>query len=376
MEDPFAEVRTTTVGVLAGRGPFADQPGAPPPRLVGRRPQLAALLELIGRVDDGVPGGGLFLPGPRGLGKTSLLVAAADEASRRGVCTVRVELTPSAKESTSLLVQSLSRAFDRSRLTDLASRVTGVTLGGVGLELADRAEPSTSITQLLLEAAAGEGLLVLVDEAQEHPASAAAIVRAVHRAQQDGVAAGAVLAGLPRVVDDVIRVVSYAERWPSTPLGSLSDDDAFEAIAQPLDEEGVELPQAHLGKVATLTGGYPFFVQVLGTQLWAAADDPSRITDAAFATAARGTADRTSRWMSQPLDRLPDRQLTYLLAANDVGWPARTGAINERMGGDHSSLAPLRAALLDDGLLWSPRRGEVDLVVPPLRVELARRGTS
>lgn len=36
------------------------------------------------------------------------------------------------------------------------------------------------------------------------------------------------------------------------------------------------------------------------------------------------------------------------------------------MDRSHSSLSPVRAALLADGLLLAPARGRVDLVIPPL----------
>jgi hypothetical protein len=210
------------------------------------------------------------------------------------------------------------------------------------------------------------GMLVLVDEAQERPATAAAVVRAAHRASQDGIAFGAVLAGLPRVVKDVVAEVSYAERIPETTLGALDRDDAFDAIARPLADAGVELPDERRPHVLTVTGGYPYFVQILGRALWEAADDPERISDAAWSTAVTATARRVDGWLADRFARIPPSQQRYLRAANQVGWPAPTGEVAAALDSDHATQSPPRAALIDDGLLYSPGRGTVDLVIPPL----------
>ena len=363
-------------GVLAGASPFSDQPGAPPPLLTGRDEHLRELARVLDPIADGRHGGGLFLSGPRGLGKTSLLVETAAEAERLGIAVVRVELTRDTAESGALLLAALSQSVGRSGLAALAHRVSGLSIGPFGLELAAAAAQAASVTQVLLEAAAEVegGLLVLVDEAQEDTSTAAAVVRACHRAGQDRMAFGAVLAGLPRVTLEVVKTVSYAERWPSRELRSLSVRDAFDAIARPLAGRGVELPTARLEHVHTVTGGYPFFVQVLGGELWRTADSADAISAAVFNAAATATAARADRWMTDRMARVADRELEYLHTANQIGWPAATGAIADVLGITHQAASPARGALIDEGLLWAPRRGVVDLVVPPLASWLSRHG--
>ncbi len=357
--------------------PFSDQPGVPPPALVGRDRHLRRLLTMIEEVRAGNNAGSLFLPGPRGLGKTSLLVATGLEAREQGVTVARAELADDPAEAAALVVAALSDAVGRSGIADLARRVTGVTVGPVGVELADPVGTGpASLTQLALEAIRAchdqGGLLLLLDEAQEHPGTAAALVRASHRAAQDGLAAGLVLAGLPGVQSAVVDEVSYAERIDGVGLGPLGRDDAFTAIAAPLEQAGVHLPRNRRDHVTTITGGYPYFVQVLGREVWRALDDEREVTPAAFRGAARATAERTDQWLADRVARLPESQLDYLAAASRLGWPARTGAIAEAMGRSHASLSPVRAALLADGLLLVPTRGEVDLVIPPLAGWLER----
>lgn len=252
-------------------------------------------------------------------------------------------------------------------------------MGPVGIELADPiGSGPASLTQLALEAVRAchdhGGLLLLLEEAQEHPATAAALVRASHRAAQDGLAAGLVLAGLPGVQRAVVEEVSYAERTTAIGLGPLGVDDAFAAIAGPLADAGIHFPDDRRAHVSTVTGGYPYFVQVLGREVWRALDDEEEATAAAFARAARATAERTDQWLADRVARLPDSQREYLVAGARPGWPAGTGAIAESMGRSHSSLSPVRAALLADGLLLVPARGLVDLVIPPLAGWLERHG--
>lgn len=358
-------------GLGAAENPFSDQPGTPPPVLAGRDPQLRALLTRIEQVEVGRNAGELFLSGPRGLGKTSLLVETAREAVSRGIAVARTELSRDPDDAAALVLSALTEAVGRSGLDALVGRVTGLTLGPVGLELRDESTSTpASLTHVVLEAARAchgdGGLLVLVDEAQERPATAAAVVRAAHRASQDGIAFGAVLAGLPRVVKDVVAEVSYAERIPETTLGALNRDDAFDAIARPLADAGVDLPAGRRPHVLTVTGGYPYFVQILGRALWEAADDPDRISDAAWSTAVTATARRVDSWLADRFARVPPSQQRYLRAANKVGWPASTGEVAAVLDSDHATQSPPRAALIDDGLLYAPGRGTVDLVIPPL----------
>lgn len=369
----------TRGGVLAPtENPFTDQPGRPPPELTGRDPVLRQLLDVIQQVEAGRAGGGLFLHGPRGLGKTSLLVETAGEAARRGITVVRVELARDPEEAVALLLAGLAQAVGRSALATLATRVAGVRVGPVGVELEPGGgDASAGVTGLLVEAARSchpEGLLVLVDEAQEHPPTSAAVVRAGHRATQDGLACGVVLAGLPHATRDVVAEVSYAERIPTSLLGPLDADAAFRAIADPLAAHGVRLDATRRAHVATVTGGYPFFVQVLGRELWLAADAPAHVSADAWRAAVKATAARTDRWLEDRYSRLPGRQQRYLRAANEVGWPARTGDVAAHLDTSHASLSPARAGLLDDGVLWVPRRGEVDLVIPPFAAWLSRTG--
>lgn len=358
-------------GLVAAANPFSDQPGTPPPVLTGRDPQLRALLTRIDSVQGGRNAGELFVAGPRGLGKTSLLVETGREAASRGIAVVRTELSRDPDDAAALVLGAVSDAVGRSGLDALLDRVAGLTLGPVGLQLRDgSSSTAASLTHVIIEAGRAchddGGLLVLLDEAQEHPRTAAAVVRAAHRASQDALAFGVVLAGLPRVVKDVVAEVSYAERIPETTLGALDRDDAFDAIARPLADADIEFPDARRPHVLTVTGGYPYFVQILGRALWEAADDPNRISDAAWSTAVTATARRVDGWLADRFARIPPSQQRYLRAAHEVGWPASTGEIVEVLGSDHASQSPTRAALIDDGLLYAPGRGTVDLVIPPL----------
>lgn len=359
--------------------PFSDQPGVPPPALVGRDRHLRRLLTMIEEVRSVRNAGSLFLSGPRGLGKTSLLVATGRECTDQDVAVARAELADDPAEAAALVVAALGEAVGRSGLADLARRVTGLTVDPVGIELADPVGSGpASLTQLALEAIRAchdhGGLLLLLDEAQEHPPTAAALVRASHRAAQDGLAAGLVLAGLPGVQASVVAEVSYAERIAAVGLGPLDADDAFAAIAAPLAEAGIHLPPDRRSHVTTVTGGYPYFVQVLGREVWRTLDDEHEVTTAAFARAARATAERTEQWLADRVARLPDSQRDYLVAGSRLGWPASTGGIADAMGRSHSSLSPVRAALIADGLLLVPGRGLVDLVIPPLAGWFDRHG--
>lgn len=79
---------------------------------------------------------------------------------------------------------------------------------------------------------------------------------------------------MPQIAELAGDAKSYAERLFKFPkLGSLDVDDAKKALAEPAQLEGVRFEDDPLVRAFELTEGYPCFVQELGYQVWAVADE-------------------------------------------------------------------------------------------------------
>ncbi len=72
--------------------------------------------------------------------------------------------------------------------------------------------------------------------------------------------------GLPQLVGLAGRAKSYAERlFTYPPVGSLTPDDATDALRGPVRVQGVDFTDAALDELVAVTRGYPYFLQEWGS---------------------------------------------------------------------------------------------------------------
>ena len=89
------------------RGPFRPGPGGLPPYLAGRAPEQTLLRAILGDLSDGIPSSReIVLHGPRGNGKTALLVWLQREAAAYVQVDV-IRLTPASIPTEVELVERL-----------------------------------------------------------------------------------------------------------------------------------------------------------------------------------------------------------------------------------------------------------------------------
>lgn len=70
-------------------------------------------------------------------------------------------------------------------------------------------------------------------------------------------------------------------------------------------------------------------------------------------------------FFSQRIGKLPGAERDYLAAIARCGdGPQRTGDVAKTLGKDPASVSSLRDRLLKAGLIYAPRRGEIDFTVP------------
>jgi hypothetical protein len=126
-------------------------------------------------------------------------------------------------------------------------------------------------------------------------------------------------------------------------------------------------------RVVELTAGYPYAVQLLGSELWDAVPRPQRIelddverVRAAYA-AKLGTTVFTSRWRQMPTE---ERRYAHAMAELLAAAPVVTNAqIAERLGKRPNETTYLRERLLDAGVIVlgsTPRSAEF---ITPLLAE-------
>ena len=378
------------------RNPYTPNAGAEPEVIVGRDDQMTSFDLLLHRLASGRTEQSMIITGLRGVGKTVLLGQFRAKALDANWVVIELEVSKHEesqfrREISTKLRTALFELSPRARWGDKMTRAaavlrsfglsvdpsTGVFTAGLDVDPAegfgDHGDLSLDLTDVLVaigEAAATvkRGVVLLFDEIQFlAPAQLEALIEALHKTVQRKLPVTLVGAGLPQIAELAGDAKSYAERLFKFPsITHLSPADAARALAEPATQEQVVFEQAALEAAVQVTGGYPYFVQELGYAVWPiATNDRIRLSDVEAALPTY-VAKLDSSFFRVRLDRTTELQRAYLRAMAGLGpEPQRAADVAEAMGRSSSSeVGPVRAQLIDMGLLYTPQHGLAAFTVP------------
>jgi hypothetical protein len=383
--------------------PFSPGAGSRPPELAGRQAILAFAQQSLARVAKGRSGQYLLMLGLRGVGKTVLLNEVERIAETQGYLTSFIE-APEDRKLAELIYPLLRQVLRKMSLAEQARQSVNRAFGAlrnfasafkvsvgeveIGVEptpgVADSGDMELDLTDLFLavgEAAqlAGKAWLLLIDEVQYlSERDLAALIVALHRANQKGHPIYFAGAGLPQLARLAGDAKSYAERLFSFPsVGALSAKDAREAIVSPLTKESVDIEILALDEIVTETGGYPFYLQEWAFHAWNAASR-SPITAGDVRAAGKSAINRLDDgFFKVRLDRLTNSEAEYVNAMAALGHgPYKSTDVAKALNKTMSSLGPCRASIIAKGMIYSPNYGEIDFTVPLFDQFLRRKQTS
>jgi len=386
------------------RNPYAPGAGSRPPELAGREELLERARIALARLAAGRSDKSLLLVGLRGVGKTVLLVRMRQDAEQAGVCVLVTE-AEEGRSLPALLAPQLRvtlvrlRAWRQGRIQRQATHALGVLASFVarlklkyrdieiGLDvspkpgLADSGELAADLQDLLKAAgaaarAAETCIAIFVDELQcLEGRQLTALIMALHAVAQEGLPVMAVGAGLPQLLALVSHARSYAERlFDVVTLGPLGAEDAKRALVRPAAREEVRFQPAALTELLRQTGGYPYFIQEWGKQVWDfATASPITLQDVNGASQ-QVEASLDEGFFRMRLERLAPAEIKYLRAMAELGpGPHRSGDIAGQALRPVQALAPVRRQLIVKGLIWSPAHGDTAFTVPLFDEFLLRR---
>lgn len=375
------------------RNPYAPGAGTPPPELAGRDDIIERASIALDRITHGRAARSLIMYGLRGVGKTVLLQRIATQAEADGMTTVVIE-SPEGRSLPSVLGPALRAGLIRMSRTEaakaaakrawgaLASFVKAAKLKYEDIEfnidleseagVADSGDLEADLTDLVVcvgECAADykTAAVLVIDELQYIPETQlAALITALHRANQKQLPVTLVAAGLPQLLGQMGRAKSYAERlFEFVPIGPLDPISASQALCVPAEQEGVSYTEEAIMEITSRTEGYPYFLQEWGKHAWSAADEsPIDIDDARRATEI-ALAELDASFFRVRYDRLTPSEKRYMRAMAELGpGPHRSGDIAEVLGKSINTVAPTRAKLIDKGMIFSPAHGDTAFTVP------------
>jgi len=359
--------------------PYAPGAGTPPPALIGRDEVIENAEVALRRLRSARTSQHLLVTGLRGVGKTVLLGKLAALAEHVGYRVIRVEALDGDDTIRGVLRQArrIVEEFDGGAKVGRALRSiesVSLTIAGTGVAIERQAgrpdrEALADVVTDVAAVAADEnlGVLVALDEAQmldRHDLRR--LLSGVHRCGQDGLPLYCVLAGLPNLVGDVAKAVTYAERmFTVADLGPLTPDQVVQAIVEPAGEIGVSWSLPAAEQIADHSDGFPFFVQTWAYHTWnAARDEPISVADVE-----RGAPNANhaldSSFFAARIARIPASEVAYVQALASLGGgPHRSGEVAAAAGKSTPQVAGFRDRLIAEGVIYAPRYGWVEFAIP------------
>ncbi len=372
--------------------PYTPNAGVRPPALAGRGEDLESFDIMLERLQRGRAEQAVLITGLRGVGKTVLLGAFAEQASLLGWVPVEAEISPDVSfgpRMAQLVRRALIELAPRDRWRERLKRAAGVlrsfslTVSSDGsmtgsLEvdpvqgLADSGELGEDLTDLLValgEGAAEQdtGVAFLFDEVQFLAREEfEALIRALHKLAQRRLPVTLVGAGLPHLPRLAGEAKSYAERLFSfRSLGPLGVLDAIEALTEPANELEVAFDERAVDAVIAYTEGYPYFIQEYGKVLWDRAEGSPITAIEAVEAQAVVEARLDGSFFQVRIQRASEQEIVYLRAMAELGAaPQRSADVAAVLGMSSEAVGTFRTRLIAKGLLYSPTYGRAAFTVP------------
>jgi hypothetical protein len=372
--------------------PYTPGAGRKPRTLAGRDEDLESFQSLVERLEAGSYERSLVYTGLRGVGKTVLLMEFDVLASEAGWATTDVQEVGSqpdfrltfARMAARILTNMSRRHRVRERIERALAVVKAFSIavpGAVEVRLdveassgiADSGDPEHDLVELLQEigqvAQANQmGALFLIDEMQNLDAqSLSAICIAFQAVSRDSLPVAMVGAGLPDLRVRLWKAKPYADRLFSYgELGGLPIPAARSALIGPAAAAGVEFEEDAARLIVAESAGYPYFLQEYGLELWNYAESSPITTE--DLDAVRGIVKDTlaHSFFGTRFELATDTEQRYLSAMASLGaGPYPVAAVARAFGvDDQRRVSVHRDALIEKGVIWVPRRGQVDFMVP------------
>ena len=342
--------------------------------------------ERLDQLEEGeTPAQDLLFYGPRGNGKTTLLMETRHRAMERGL---RVEEFPvDALAARETLIRELQ---ERAGL--VRDQLSGVQLGPLGAGV-ERAAPTENVKELLGSwiRSAPEPLVIVLDEAQGLvPDVARSFFNAVQSAKAESTCFLLACAGTPDAPRQIRRAATHNERgFTRIRVGRLARRDTLTALVEPAGRAGLPMDPAAAGLLAEEAQDYPYFLQLLGNAAWRVAETEN--AGAIGVAQARRGVDSTraeiedfyAERFAEADERGVDAVLEPLAALfRDRGGSLGYSELRDLLEGcvDRESVPFDRIALLntlrDLGVIWETAPRVWEMGIPSFADHILRHATS
>ena len=350
--------------------PFVPGRGHIPPYLAGREAEQGKLLDLFAylRIGRGAPRDAV-LSGPRGNGKTALLRWFRREIEASGTDVDVVWLTPGEIPDLDRLATGV---VPPSRFASLRPDTLSLSagIGRFGWELGGR---SRSLTLLLTARCARRPLVLLLDEAHTLESEVGRALLNASQAVSSEAPFLLVMAGTPGLQPHLDTMsATFWSRAEKLGIGRLDEEAAALALVRPMAEQtpAIAFDEGALAHVVEESQRYPYFLQLWGAALWAAARSraATRIDRSLVADAASEFSRQRTAYYEDRREELERQELLAVAAGVAGAFAGRAtlhgselnAVIAEALPGESSAAEVLgyRDRLAAVGYVWKPPDAE------------------
>ncbi|WP_206214375.1 ATP-binding protein [Adlercreutzia sp. ZJ141] len=363
---------------MALANPFTPTFGRVPLLMAGRL-NIINEMERAFENGPGDPNLSTIFTGPRGTGKTALLLYLSRIASAHGWISVNVAAIPGMLED---IIERTRDAAAEFIDTSEPLRIKGLTIGQLlGIEW------ETGVPQLgnwrtrmthLLDALASQniGLLITVDEVRPDLDEMVQLATVYQHFVGEERAVALILAGLPGKVSSLLRneSVSFLRRSNRHRLGNIPDDDIAEGIRLTIEEGGRHIEAEALEKAVEASDGFPYLMQLVGFQSWAQHPDlpivSSDDVDAGISLAKKNFSERV---LEATYYDLSEKDLAFLQAMLADKSDSRLADIAKRLCAPSNYTSTYKRRLIEQGVIGERGRSYLVFELPGFREYLLEK---
>lgn len=370
--------------------PYRPGAGQMPTYLAGRDEDIAKVEKMLEALTMGIPSQSVIFSGLRGVGKTVLINRLQKVAEKRGVFCKHIEVET--RNDFISQIAACSQAFlrevnSKEKAKHLVKRALDAIKSLVvsfnpedntfSLSLQERElYQSNNLTQSLTDVftLVGEAALesetpicFFIDEIQYMKKNElGALIASLHRTNQLGYPVMVVGAGLPKIYKMLSDEKTYSERlFAYQEIGSLNYEQAKSAIVEPVKNFDVEYTDDAVDEIIEITKGYPYFIQQFCNLVYDEAEGKQidielieEIKSVFFETLDNG-------FFKVRYERCSDMDKKFIFAMVKCGkLPCTISNISKFFGRNGKALSPTRAQLINKGIIYPVKYGELDFTVP------------
>ena len=366
--------------------PYTPGAGVMPGYLAGRDDIIQDGKDSIYSLMNGYPRQPIIYYGLRGVGKTVLLTALNEYAIREGVLTFHFEIQEKVSLINDIILsanQTLSKISKVEKIKNIfevaKNSLQSFTLTYTAGENSVSVEMNKKLGEMMLQSNLVELLLNLgrlakeskntivyfIDEIQYAKQNELeALITAQHRINQERLPITIIAAGLPKILVNMTESKTYAERmFAFVEISSLEYKDAKNAIVNPGKPFDITYTEEALKEIYQITEGYPYFIQ----QFCYLISKKYKDIDLNIVNEMKSIffKELDKSFFKVRFDKCTPKEKEFMFAMINCGELSCTVAnVAYILNKDLKSISLIRARLINKGLIYATRYGEMDFTIP------------